>query len=103
MVKAQQCMVAVRQKWQRAAVLLDWPLADSVPSVSLWPESQNIVNKYVVPLATCFIAGQAELWDHSYHRVFPSISTYYRASPQHTQSFHLRIIGVFYDSYSPFP
>ena len=42
MVKAQQCMVAVRQKWQRAAVLLDWPLADSVPSVSLWPESQNM-------------------------------------------------------------
>ena len=45
MVKAQQCMVAVRQKWQRAAVLLDWPLADSVPSVSLWLESQNIVKK----------------------------------------------------------
>ena len=48
MVKAQQCMMAVRQKWQRAAVLLDWPLADSVPSVSLWPEPKNIVKKYAV-------------------------------------------------------
>jgi hypothetical protein len=55
MVKAQQCMVAVRQKWQRAAVLLDWPLADSVPSVSLWPYSKNIVKKYTVSLyLSCF-------------------------------------------------
>ena len=35
--------------------------------------------------------------------VFPAICKYYRDSPQHAQSFSLRSIGFFCDSYSPFP
>ena len=68
-------MVAVRQKWQWVAVLLDWPLADSVSSVLLWQKSQNIVKKYAIFLASWLIAGQTELLDLRLVVTFPETIT----------------------------